>query len=209
MRDWPKTRPVPRYRQAVFLDRDGTINVDTHYPHQIDQLEFLPGSLDGLRILSKLNVHIIVVSNQAGIALGMFKEHHLNAFNNELRSRIIKAGGRIDAFYYCPHYELKDLKPGQLPCSCSKPSSGMLYEASKDFKIDLEKSYFVGDKSSDIMAGKNVGCKTILVETGNAGKEEGYIYVKADYVAKNLFEAAGFIASSLEQLKIRKYNKAL
>ncbi len=111
MRDWPK-RVVPHNRVAVFLDRDGTINVDTHYPYRVSELEFLPGVLSALNALAALPVDIIVVSNQAGIALGMYTLDAMAAFNAELRRRVAESGGRIDAFYYCPHLERKNLRPG-------------------------------------------------------------------------------------------------
>ena len=135
MRDWPE-KPVPQYSYAVFLDRDGTINVDTHFPHEADLLEIAPGAIEGIRMLSMLPLHIIVVSNQAGIALGIFTREQMSEFNAELRSRVERAGGRIDAFYFCPHHEPKHLSSKTPLCSCSKPRPGMLLEAAEDFKLD-------------------------------------------------------------------------
>ncbi len=197
MRNWP-LEPIPRYRRAVFLDRDGTINIDTHYPHRVEQLEIIPGADIGLRILGKLPLDIIVISNQGGIALGIFTLEQMTKFNAELRARIERAGGRIDAFYFCPHLEPKNLKLGELPCNCSKPAPGMLLEAAKDFEIDLANSFLVGDKTSDIMAGNAVGCTTILVKTGKGGKEEGALTVETDYIADDLYEAAFIIAESIK-----------
>lgn len=197
MRDWPP-KPNPRYRRAVFLDRDGTINVDTHFPYRIDSLEFIPKAIDGLRLLAKLPLDIIIVSNQAGIALGIFTREQMSQFNAELRSRVEHAGGRIDAFYFCPHREIKHLPPGVPSCACSKPSPGMLLEAAEDFKPDLSKSFLIGDKTSDIAAGEGVGCVTILVKTGKAGKEEGALAVKPKFFVENLYDAAFIVQSYLE-----------
>lgn len=196
MRDWPPN-PVIRYQRAIFLDRDGTINVDTHYPCRVDELSFLPGAMEGLTGLSALPLHIIVVSNQAGIALRRFTREEMSRFNAELRSRVERASGRIDAFYFCEHLELKDLSSGEQPCACSKPSPGMLLEAAGDFRLDLAESFVIGDKTSDIAAGEAVGCTTILVNTGKAGNEENALPVAPTYSTENLLEAAVIIESHL------------
>lgn len=198
MRDWPAV-PDPRYHVAVFLDRDGTINVDTDYPHDVGHLEFIPHALDGLQTLARLPVHVIVVSNQAGIALGIFTRKQMSHFNRELRGRVKKAGGRIDAFYYCPHKEGKDLLPGERPCSCSKPGAGMLFEAARDYNLDLHSSVVIGDKRSDVMAGKTAGCLTILLETGKAGKEEMAPQVVPDFMATDLLEGADRLRELLDE----------
>jgi D-glycero-D-manno-heptose 1,7-bisphosphate phosphatase len=197
MRDWPPN-PSPNYKRAIFLDRDGTINVDTHYPHDYKLLEVIPEAYEGMKVLSKLPLDIIIISNQGGIALGIFTKRQMSKFNEELRTRIVKYGGRIDAFYYCPHLEPKNLKNGQKPCNCSKPAPGMLLEAANDFNIDLSKSFIIGDKTSDIAAGKVVGCTGILVKTGKAGKEEGSLPIEIEYVSENLYEAAIMVKSFID-----------
>jgi len=186
----------------VFLDRDGTINVDTHYPHKVNELHFVPGALEGLASLAKLPLHIIVASNQAGIALGRFTRDQMSEFNAELKSRIASEEGRIDAFYFCPHLERKHLPPDVLPCECSKPSPGMLLEAVKDFQVDLTRSFMIGDTTFDIAAGKSVGCVTILVDTGKRGKEEGALLIQPDRFAENLQEAARIVESYLGDREI-------
>ncbi|HID19391.1 MAG TPA: HAD family hydrolase [Methanophagales archaeon] len=198
MRDWP-LKPNAHYRRAVFLDRDGTINVDSHFPHRVELLEFITKAIDGLRLLATLPLHIISVSNQAGVALGIFTLEQMSQFNTELRSRVERAGGRIDAFYFCPHLETKHLPPGVAPCACSKPSPGMLLEAARDFELDLSRSFLIGDKTSDITAGESVGCVTILVKTGKAGREEGALPVEPKHFAENLSEAALIVQSYLNR----------
>ena len=150
----------------------------------------IPHAIAGLKLLAKLPLDIIVVSNQSGIALGIFTRDQMANFNDELRARIESAGARIDAFYFCPHLEPSHLPPEVSPCECSKPSPGMLLEAANDFGIDLSQSFLIGDKTSDIVAGKSVGCTTVLVKTGKAGKEEGALTVDSDYVSDNLYRAA-------------------
>ena len=196
MRDWP-LKPIPHYRRALFLDRDGTINVDSHFPHRVELLKLIPKAVDGLSLLATLPLDTIVVSNQAGIALGYFTREQMSQFNVELRSRVEQAGGRIDAFYFCPHREPKHLLLGELPCACSKPLPGMLLEADQDFELDLSRSFLVGDKTSDIAAGKSVGCVTILVKTGKAGTEEGALPIEPEHFARNLYEAARIVQSYL------------
>jgi D,D-heptose 1,7-bisphosphate phosphatase len=194
MRDHP-INPVPTYRRAVFLDRDGTINVDTHYPHKAEELEMIPEALEGVKMLSGLPLDMIVVSNQSGIALEMYSEEEMTGFNRELMNRLSDVGGRIDGIYYCPHPEYDGSGDGVGACQCSKPLPGLLLEAAMDFQVDLPRSYMIGDKSSDIMAGKRAGCTTILVMTGKAGKEDNAVDVKPDYVAENLLEAALIVQS--------------
>ncbi|MBN2003158.1 MAG: HAD family hydrolase [Anaerolineae bacterium] len=198
MRDWPKDNVVSQYRRAVFLDRDGTINVDTHYPHAVEDLLMIPGATEALEILAGLPLHIVIVSNQAGIPLGYFTKAQMSEFNGAIRSKIEQAKGRIDAFYFCPYLEPKNLPPGVTAHECSKPSPGMLIEASQDFGFDLAESFMVGDKTSDIAAGEKVGCVTILVRTGKAGKEEGAVPVQPTHHAEDILDAAKIIQSYFE-----------
>lgn len=197
MRDWPD-RPLRTFGQAVFLDRDGTINVDTHYPHRPEDLEFLPGSLEALRRLSGLPLHIIVVTNQAGIALGRYSRREMSRFHEDMRERVVQHGGRIDAFYFSPEREPKDLLAGQPASFSSKPSPGMLYEAAGDFEVSLGDSFLVGDKASDIAAGKAAGCFTILVLTGKAGRAAGESWSEPDLVVPDLLAAAEAVAARVE-----------
>ena len=172
MRDWIDLNAIlPGYDWAVLIDRDGVLNVDTHYPHDVAKLEMVPEALKGMAELAKLHANIIVVSNQGGIAQGRFTKHEMNAFNREIRERVEQAGGRIDAFYYCPHEEEKNLPEGVEPCQCSKPRPGMLLEAASDFGFDLSRSFMIGDRLSDAMAGKAVGATTIKVIPANIGQD--------------------------------------
>ncbi len=175
------------------MDRDGTINIDTHYPHKVEELTLISHALEGIRLLSALTAHLIVVSNQAGIPLGIFTRKQMSAFNQAIRKRVIEAGGRLDAFYYSPYLEKKNLSPDGVPHPSSKPSPGMLLEAARDFSLDLKRCFIVGDKTSDIIAGQSVNCTTVLVLTGKAGREEDAIPAEPDYVVADLHEAATLI----------------
>lgn len=194
IREWP-SQIERRFPIAVFLDRDGTINVDSHYPHKPADLELLPRAAEGLRLLSRLPVHIIVASNQAGIALGYYGQGDLSGFNAALRGEIERSGGRIDAFYFCPELEISDLPPGAQPAFCSKPQPGMLIEAGADFGVSLGGSFMIGDKKADVGAGLAAGCTTVLLQTGKAGSDEIRIAGEPHHVCADLFDAARLIES--------------
>jgi D-glycero-D-manno-heptose 1,7-bisphosphate phosphatase len=197
MRDYPSSHPIKRYNQAVFIDRDGTINVDSHFPHKPEELVLIPAVIEGLKLLTDLPLEIIVISNQAGISLNIFSKQQMSQFNQELLKQIVQHGARIDAFYYCPHLEPKHLQPGMERCLCSKPFPGMLFEAANDFKIDLTQSFMIGDRPSDIEAGQLAGCQTILVQRGTIHNGGDWVSIKPDFNARNLYEGALFIKSKL------------
>lgn len=172
MRDW-RGRIGDRYDIAVLIDRDGVVNVDTHYPHDARQLQVVPEAIVGMKILATLPVYIIVISNQGGIAQGRFAVEEMSEFNKAIRSCIENEGGHIDAFYFCPHEEEKNLPQGVAPCDCSKPRPGMLLEAQEDFGFDLTESFMIGDRISDMKAGRAVSCTTIKVVPANVGQDAG------------------------------------
>lgn len=152
-------------------------------------------------MLSNLPVHVIVASNQAGIALGYFDDSAMVRFNDVIRKTIHDLGARIDAFYYCPHLEVFNLPAGVAPCECSKPAPGMLIEAARDFGLSLSGSFMIGDKNSDVAAGHSVGCTTILVRTGKAGRDRIAMPVRSDYVCENLREAASLVEQYLPAIQ--------
>jgi D-glycero-D-manno-heptose 1,7-bisphosphate phosphatase len=162
---------VPR-RRAVFLDRDGTINVDHGYVCRAEEFEIIPGAPEAIRRLRDAGFQVIVVTNQAGIARGYYGETELHALHSHLDRELERSGTAIDAYYYCPHHPEQGIGPFRRDCDCRKPLPGMLRQAATDRAIDLEGSYLVGDKLSDILAGLAAGCAPILVLTGyGAGVE--------------------------------------
>ncbi|MCX7942303.1 MAG: HAD-IIIA family hydrolase [Dictyoglomaceae bacterium] len=164
-------------KKAVFLDRDGTLNEDKGYTYKIEDLVILPKVVDGLKLLQGKFL-LIVVTNQSGVERGYYTEKDVEKFNNYLYLALAREGIYIDDFYYCPYIE----------GDCRKPNTGMLLQAQKDWNIDLSKSYIIGDKESDVLAGKRVGCKTILI-----GKT--FSNVIPDFYAKDLLESAEWILS--------------
>ena len=172
-------------RRAVFLDRDGVITQEPpHYAHRVDQLEFIPRAQEAIRLLNQNGYLVIVVSNQSGIARRYYPEEDTIKFNRVMEKKLSEFGAHIDAMYYCPHHPNAN-------CECRKPNPGMLIEAAKKFHIDFKRSFMIGDKLSDIDAGKRVGCKTILVLTGH-GKDEPKTD-KIDYTTHDLYSAVKYI----------------
>ena len=153
-------------RCAVFLDRDGTINVEKNYLHRIDDFEFIPGAPEAIRRLQSAGYLIIVVTNQSGIARGYFSEEDVNCLHEHIQQELMTSGTGIDAFYVCPHHPTAVVDKLRLDCDCRKGSPGMLLRAAIEHNIDLKRSFMIGDKLADIEAGQRAGCQAILVLTG-------------------------------------------
>ena len=182
--------------KAVFLDRDGVITQEPpHYAHRVDELEFIPRSPEAIKLLNENNFVIIIVSNQSGIARGYYQEEDTVTFNQAMEKKLAEIGAHIDAIYYCPHHPEAKIEKYRIDCDCRKPKTGMLKRAEKNMNIDLKKSYIVGDRWSDIEAGKNTGCKTILVKTGSGIKSLKSNKITCDYIANDLYDAAEHILS--------------
>ena len=176
--------------KAVFLDRDGVITEDPpHYAHRLDQLRVIPGSAQAIQLLNTHNFRVIVISNQSGVARGYYREGDVKIFNDGMESLLSKQGAHIDAIYYCPHHPEADVKKYRSDCDCRKPRPGMLIEGGKKYNLDFKHSFLVGDKWSDIEAGRSVGCKTILVQTGHGLLEYESKKCPVDYVAADLHDA--------------------
>lgn len=180
--------------KAVFLDRDGTLNEDPGYLGDPKRLILFPDTGKSLALLkNEYNFLLIVVSNQSGVARGIISFDDVQAVNDELNKQLQKYNVKIDAFYFCPHHPEFNNQP---ECDCRKPSPKMIFEASKDFNIELSKSYFIGDTIADLEAGKNAGIQSILVKTGHGAKSLSLLQKENNFptfVAENLFEASKFI----------------
>lgn len=192
---------VSEKRKAVFLDRDGVINEETNYAHRRDQLMLIPRAAEAIRLLNDNGFLVIVTTNQAGIARGLYEEKDMHAFHRAMKEELKKEkGARLDAIYWCPHHPEVVHEVHRIICDCRKPRPGMLLQASRDFSIDLARSFMVGDKWSDIDAGANAGCKTVMVRTGY-GKEERAQQKerKADFHTSDLFDAVHVILNEDER----------
>lgn len=147
-------------RGAIFLDRDGVINENrTDHVKNWDEFEFIPGALESIRRLTETGLPIFVVSNQAAVNRGLMSVDTLHSIHTRMQEAIQAAGGLITRVYYCPHDTHE-------ACDCRKPGSGMLCRAAQDFRIDLRKSFLVGDAWTDVAAGVHVGARSILLLTG-------------------------------------------
>ncbi len=148
-------------RPAIFVDRDGTLCFDKHYLSDPDGLEFIPTVVDGLKALSQLGLPIIIVTNQSGVGRGYFTEETLSKMHDRLLSMLSDEGVRITDVLHCPHV------PGA-GCNCRKPAPGMLFEAAQKHRIDLARSFVIGDRMMDIEMAHAVSAKGVLVpETGD------------------------------------------
>lgn len=161
-------------RGAAFLDRDGTINVEKEYLYQTKNFEFIPGAIEAIRLLNNAGVLVVVVTNQSGVARGYYSEDDVENLHRYIAAELKLSGAHIDGWVYCPHHP-DGRGSYSLPCNCRKPLPGMLHEAARRYKIDLNKSTMIGDKRADIEAGVAAGCNTILVRTGYGAKEEQYV----------------------------------
>jgi len=138
---------------AVFLDRDGTLIEERGYLSRLDGIRFFPWSVDAVRLLNRAGFAVVVLTNQSGVARGYFDEAFVRETHRVLGERIGAGGGRIDAFYYCPHYPDGTVEAYRRRCECRKPKPGMVLRAAADLSIDLARSFAVGDRWSDVEAG--------------------------------------------------------
>ncbi|MEL0630620.1 D-glycero-beta-D-manno-heptose 1,7-bisphosphate 7-phosphatase [Psychromonas aquatilis] len=165
---------MSKSKPAVFLDRDGVINKDNGYVSEIDDFEFLEGAIEACIALKEKGYLLVVVTNQSGIARGLFSEEQFHTLTEWMDWSMADRGVDLDGIYYCPHHSEAGIGDFKIECECRKPKPGMLNNAIDDLKIDIENSILVGDKVSDIQAGIAAGVKTnYLVRTGKAITEEG------------------------------------
>ena len=155
-------------RKAVFLDRDGTVNVEVDYLHRPEDVVLIPGTAEALRKLHEAGYLAIVISNQSGVARGMFGMDAVKAVEKQICALLKQQGPDIpDAFYYCPHHEKGSVPEYSFACECRKPKPGMFLHAAADWQIDPAQSYMIGDRMGDLKAGDAAGCaESILVLTG-------------------------------------------
>ncbi|MAG45307.1 MAG: D,D-heptose 1,7-bisphosphate phosphatase [Nanoarchaeota archaeon] len=180
--------------KAILLDRDGTINVDEGYTHKIENLEFEQGAIKGLKTLQDLGYKLIIITSQSGIGRGKYTEEQYQTFMQEMYKRLGVEGIKIETDYFCPHHPEKAIGKYKKDCNCRKPKTGMLEQSVKDFNLEISRCWAIGDKMSDIEMGQRGGCRTVLVLTAKAGKEEkANPDIKPDYTAQNLEEAANYI----------------
>ena len=185
---------------AIFLDRDGTINKEVNHLSNKEEFELIHGVGKAICEINDAGILAVIVTNQPVIARGDLKEFQLKEIHNKMDTLLGRQGAYIDRLYYCPHHtdigfegEIVELK---FDCDCRKPKVGLFAQAKKDLNIVLEKSWVVGDSTSDIQAAKNAGMKSVLVQTGHAGKD-GSFKVAPDFLVKDLSEAVKLILKEI------------
>ena len=173
-------------RKAIFLDRDGTINIEKDYIYKPEDLVFEDGAIEALKTFKNLGYILIVITNQSGIARGYFTEDDLHRFNKNMNDLLKKDGVEIEEFFYCPHHPTKGIGEYLVDCDCRKPNNKLIEEAIKKYDIDREKSFMIGDKKSDIGAGLKSNLRTVLVKTGYGMKDMEKIDKNETLVCENL-----------------------
>ncbi|MFI1357756.1 D-glycero-alpha-D-manno-heptose-1,7-bisphosphate 7-phosphatase [Streptomyces sp. NPDC020898] len=154
-------------RPAVFLDRDGTLTEPRHYPSSPEDLVLSAGVGAPLRALYRLGVALVVVTNQSGVARGLFGRPELDAMHRHLRDRLAELGVPLDAVLDCPHHPDGVVTALAVTCDCRKPAPGMLLRAARQLDLDVAGSWMIGDFDSDVEAGRRAGCRTALVRAGS------------------------------------------
>lgn len=157
--------------RALFLDRDGIINEDKGYVYLIDEFKFIPGIFELVRLAKLSDYYVIVVTNQAGIGRGYYTENDFQILNSWMLNEFEIQNAPIDGVYHCPFHPVFGRGKYLVDSDLRKPNPGMLFQAAIDFKIDLMNSIIVGDKLSDVMAGKNAGIKTRILVDAEASKD--------------------------------------
>ena len=187
-----QSKNLKKKQRAIFLDRDGTMNVSKGFISKADDLELIPGTIDAIKAINKSGALAIVITNQPVIARGECSFEELHNIHNKLKTLLGEKGAFVDDIFYCPHHPDKGFE-GEVPelkfdCECRKPKTGMIEEAVKKYNIDLSKSYMVGDSTMDLETARNAGVKSVLVDTGFAGNDGKYDR-SCDIEADNLFDA--------------------
>ena len=186
--------------KAVFIDKDGTLIRDIPFNVDPELISLEQGAGEGLKQLSESGYLLIVVSNQSGVALGYFREQDLAAVDSRIQDLLTPYKVQIDAFYYCPHSMAGIIKEYAIACDCRKPGAGLLLQAAKDFDIDLQGSWMIGDILHDVEAGRRAGCRTVLVNNGHETEWEVTGWRKPDHIAAHIAEAAGIICQCEEKI---------
>jgi len=184
-------------RPAVFLDRDGTLTEERGYIDRLELLSLYPWTGDALRLLKRGGFAVVVVTNQAGVARGLFDEALLGTLHREIDARL-PPGAAPDAYYYCPHAPDAAIERYRRPCRCRKPAPGMIEQACRDLDLDPARSITIGDRWRDVESGQAAGTGAVLVRTGHGAREAASppAGARADAILGNLMEAVGWILRS-------------
>lgn len=183
-------------RRAIFLDKDGTLVEDVPYNVDPELVRLAPHAIEGLRLLQEYGFALFIVTNQAGMAKGLFSPDDWQSMQDYLADLLASHGIRISGFQVCPHHPQGSIARFAQPCTCRKPSPGMLLQAADEHGIDLPTSWMVGDILHDVEAGKRAGCRTVLIDNGNETEWEMNASRMPDLVVADLLQAAQAILAS-------------
>jgi D-glycero-D-manno-heptose 1,7-bisphosphate phosphatase len=178
-------------RPAVFLDRDGTLTEPRHYPSRPEDLVLAAGVGPWLRRLRRAGAALVVITNQSGLARGLFTRAELASMHSHLRGLLARHAVTLDGVYVCPHHPDGSVEELAVTCRCRKPRPGMLLRAAEELDIDLRRSWMVGDFLSDVGAGRNAGCRTALVGPLRAAPSDPAPDLRAGSTAEALRLIAG------------------
>jgi len=189
-------------RRAVFIDRDGTISEEVGYVNHASRYRVFPFAAEAVRTLNKAGWLAILVTNQAGVARGYFKEEMIGDVHNVLSHELERGSAWLDAIYYCPHHPSVGEPPYRQDCDCRKPRPGLIRRAATDFGLDLARCWMVGDRHSDTELARNAGVRSAFVLTGYGRGEmehqsHGWQH-RPDLIAEDLLEAVRAIVISSE-----------
>ncbi|MCX7748467.1 MAG: HAD family hydrolase [Clostridia bacterium] len=169
--------------KAVFLDRDGTINIEKNYLYKIEEFEFIKNVPQAIKLLNENGFKVIVITNQSGIARGYYNEEDVKKLHKHIDDQLNQYDAFIDAYYYCPHHPKYGKEPYRMDCICRKPKTGLIKMALQEFSLEKECSWFVGDRESDIRAGRKAGLKTVLLNSICTTGESSF---NADFCVEDL-----------------------
>ncbi len=182
---------------AIFMDRDGTVSYEVGYVNHLDRYAIMPGTAEAIAKINASGFLAVVITNQAGVARGYFKEELIGRVHEKLKRLLAVKGAHLDGIYYCPHHPDVGDPPYRQRCTCRKPEPGMIITAQKDLNIDLSASYIIGDSIKDIETGINAGVKGILLLTGYGRGEYEYASerwkVRPIHIAEDLSDAVDWI----------------
>jgi histidinol-phosphate phosphatase family protein len=179
--------------RAVFLDKDGTLVEDVPYNVDPSLIRLTPGAARSLALLRSATFKLIVISNQSGVARGLFPESALAAVETRLRALLRQAGAELDGFYYCPHHPEGSQPAYAIACDCRKPSPGLILRAAAEHAVEPSQSWFIGDILHDVEAGRRAGCRTILIDNGNETEWQLSPLRQPDFTAPDLAAAARLV----------------
>lgn len=187
-------------KPAVFLDRDGTINVEAGYIHDLANMHLMPGAAAAIKRLNDMGVPAILATNQSGPARGYYPESWVLTLNGHVAGLLEAEGARLDDMFYCPHLPDGTVPEYTMDCRCRKPETGMLEDAAAKHGLDLGASYMIGDKATDVEVGQRAGCRTVLLRSGFGERVISGEYqwqVEPDFVADTLVEAIDWVVADL------------